>query len=96
MGTAGRKILVIDDNPGILDLIRRMLGDKDFQVSAAQDGKTGIEKAILDVDQETEKLKSEVTRNAGAKKLLIQSRENQKKKEAERRTENFEKWLKDT
>jgi len=51
MGTAGRKILVIDDNPGILDLIRRMLGDKDFQVSAALDGKAGIEKAILDVPE---------------------------------------------
>jgi signal transduction histidine kinase len=51
MGTVGRKILVIDDNPGIVDLIRKILTDKDFQVSVAVDGKTGIEKAILDVPE---------------------------------------------
>ena len=51
MGTVGRKILVIDDNPGIVDLIRKILGNKDFQVSVALDGKTGIEKAILDVPE---------------------------------------------
>jgi len=51
MGTVGRKILVIDDNPGIVDLIRKMLGDKDFQVSVALDGKTAIGKAILDVPE---------------------------------------------
>jgi two-component system sporulation sensor kinase A len=49
METAGRKILIVDDSPEFVDLIRRILGSKDFVVSVALDGKTGIEKAILDV-----------------------------------------------
>ncbi len=51
MGTVGRKILVIDDNPQYVDLIRKILESKDFQVSVAVDGKTAIEKAILDVPE---------------------------------------------
>jgi signal transduction histidine kinase len=46
MGTAGRKILVIDDNLELVDLIRRFLESKDFQVSIASNGKRGIEKAL--------------------------------------------------
>jgi len=51
MRTVGRKILVIDDNPQYVDLIRKILESKDFQVSVAVDGKTAIEKAILDVPE---------------------------------------------
>ncbi len=51
MGNTGRKVLVIDDNPQFADLIRRVLGSEDFQVSVAPNGKTGIEKAILDVPE---------------------------------------------
>jgi len=46
MGTGGRKILVIDDNLELVDLIRRFLESKDFQISIALDGKSGIEKAL--------------------------------------------------
>ena len=46
MGTGGRKILVIDDNLEHVDLIRRFLESKDFQISIALDGKSGIEKAL--------------------------------------------------
>jgi len=46
MGTIGRKILVIDDNLELVDLIRRYLESKDFQVSIALDGKRGLEKAL--------------------------------------------------
>jgi signal transduction histidine kinase len=49
MGPAGSKILVVDDNFEFIDLIRRVLESKDFQVSVALDGKTAIEKALADV-----------------------------------------------
>jgi signal transduction histidine kinase len=46
METVGRKILVIDDNLELVDLIRRFLESKGFQISIALDGKKGIEKAL--------------------------------------------------
>ena len=46
METGGRKILVIDDNLEHVDLIRRFLESKGFQISIALDGKRGIEKAL--------------------------------------------------
>jgi two-component system NtrC family sensor kinase len=49
MGTIGRKILVVDDNPEFVDFIRRMLESNDFKVSIALDGKTAIEKALFDI-----------------------------------------------
>jgi signal transduction histidine kinase len=48
METTGRKILVVDDNVEFIDFIRRFLESKNFQVSVALDGKTGLEKVILD------------------------------------------------
>jgi signal transduction histidine kinase len=51
MSAAGRKILVIDDNPEFADLTRKILRSEDFHVSVALDGKTAIEKAILDVPE---------------------------------------------
>jgi signal transduction histidine kinase len=48
METARKKILVVDDNIEFVDFIRRFLESKDFQVSVARDGKTALEKAILD------------------------------------------------
>lgn len=40
-----RKILVVDDNVEFAGLVRRLLENKDFEVSIALDGKTAIEKA---------------------------------------------------
>jgi len=51
MGTEGRKILVVDDNQEFVDLVRKILGSKGFQVSIALDGKTAIEKAISDAPE---------------------------------------------
>jgi signal transduction histidine kinase len=51
METSGRKILVVDDNVEFVDLMRKVLERKDFQVSVALDGKTAIEKALLDVPE---------------------------------------------
>src|SRR4030043_1511113 len=51
MASIGRKILVVDDNIELVDLIRRFLEGKDFQVSIALDGKTAIEKAISDIPE---------------------------------------------
>jgi signal transduction histidine kinase len=51
METSGRKILVVDDNPEFVDLIRKILESKDFHVSIALDGKTGIEKTLSDVPE---------------------------------------------
>ncbi len=50
---------------------------------------------LLNIDQETKHLKDEVLKNASTKKLLIEKQEDRKKQEAERRKDNFEKWLKD-
>lgn len=51
MGTIGRKILVVDDNPEFVDFIRRVLESNDFRVSIALDGKTAIEKALFDIPE---------------------------------------------
>ena len=51
METSGRKILVVDDNVEFVDLMRKVLVSKDFQVSVALDGKTAIEKALSDVPE---------------------------------------------
>jgi len=51
MGTIGRKILVVDDNPEFVDFIRRVLESNDFKVSIALDGKTAIEKALFDIPE---------------------------------------------
>jgi signal transduction histidine kinase len=51
METAGRKILVVDDNAEFAGLIRKILERKDFQVSIALDGKTAIEKVISDIPE---------------------------------------------
>ncbi len=49
METTGRKILVVDDNSEFLDLIRKVLGSRGFQVSVALDGKTAIKNALADI-----------------------------------------------
>jgi len=46
MITFGRKILIVDDNPQFVDLVRKILKQKEFIVSVAMDGKTAIEKAL--------------------------------------------------
>lgn len=46
MITFGRKILIVDDNQEFVDLVRKILKQKEFIVSVAMDGKTAIEKAI--------------------------------------------------
>jgi signal transduction histidine kinase len=51
MGTVRKKILVVDDNSEFVDLVRKILGSDDFQVSIALDGKTAIEKVLLDVPE---------------------------------------------
>jgi signal transduction histidine kinase len=48
METMRRKILVVDDNVEFVGLVRRLLENKDFQVSVALDGKTAVEKALSD------------------------------------------------
>jgi signal transduction histidine kinase len=51
MGPIGRNILVVDDNIELVDLIRRFLEKKDFQISIALDGKTAIEKALSNIPE---------------------------------------------
>ncbi len=51
MGNAGRKVLVVDDNAEFVDFIRKVLESRDFRVSIALDGKTGIEKASSDIPE---------------------------------------------
>jgi len=51
MKTVGRKILVVDDNQEFADLIRKILEREDFQVSIAPDGRTAIEKTLLDIPE---------------------------------------------
>ncbi len=48
MITFGRKVLVVDDNLEFIDLVRRILNQREFIVSVALDGKTAIEKALLE------------------------------------------------
>jgi DNA-binding response OmpR family regulator len=42
--TAGRKVLVIDDEPGIIDIVETNLLGEGFEVVSARDGKEGLEK----------------------------------------------------
>ena len=51
MKTNGRKILVVDDNLEFVDLVRRLLESKDFQVSIAADGKAAVEKVLSDTPE---------------------------------------------
>jgi signal transduction histidine kinase len=44
----GRKILVVDDNVDFVNYVRRALNHKDYKISIALDGKTGIEKAAAE------------------------------------------------
>src|SRR4030042_4968201 len=48
METVKRKMLVVYDNAEFVGLVRRLLENKDFQVSVALDGKTAVEKALSD------------------------------------------------
>lgn len=50
---------------------------------------------LFAIDQETKRLKDEILKNTGTKKVLIERQEDKKKQEIERRKDNFEKWLKD-
>jgi len=51
MKTGDRKILVVDDNREFVNFIRRALEDRAYQISVAFDGKTAIEKALLEVPE---------------------------------------------
>lgn len=48
METSGRKILVVDDNVEFVDVVRRVLESKGFQISIALDGKAAIEKVLCE------------------------------------------------
>lgn len=54
-----------------------------------------LDAKLFAIDQETKRLKDEIVKNAGTKKVLIERQEDKKKQEVERRKDNFEKWLKD-
>jgi signal transduction histidine kinase len=47
----GRKILVVDDNLEFVDMVRRLLESRDFQVSIAANGKAAVEKVLSDVPE---------------------------------------------
>jgi len=51
MKAVGRKILIVDDNPEFVDLMRNFLESKDFQVSIASDGKMALEKTLSDIPE---------------------------------------------
>jgi signal transduction histidine kinase len=51
METNRRKILVVDDNPEIVGLIRKILETEDFRIFTALDGKAAIEKALSDAPE---------------------------------------------
>lgn len=54
-----------------------------------------LDAKLFAIDQETKRLKDEMLKNAGTKKVLIERQEDKKKQEVERRKDNFEKWLKE-
>jgi len=45
MGETKGKILVVDDEPDVVDMVRMMLENASYEVVSAYDGKEGIEKA---------------------------------------------------
>ena len=51
MGPNGRKILVVDDNLEFVDMVRRLLESRDFQVSIATNGKAAVEKVLSDIPE---------------------------------------------
>lgn len=51
---------------------------------------------LFTIEQETKHLKDEILKNAATKKLLIERQEDKRVQEAERRKDNFEKWLKES
>ncbi len=46
MGNRNRKVLIIDDNQEFVNLVRKVLEQKEFDVSVALSGKAGIEKIL--------------------------------------------------
>jgi two-component system sensor histidine kinase/response regulator len=51
METFGKKILVVDDNIELIDIIRKFLRTQNFEVLTALDGKTAIEKTLSDAPE---------------------------------------------
>jgi two-component system alkaline phosphatase synthesis response regulator PhoP len=45
MGKSKGKVLVVDDEPDVVDMLRMMLENASYEVFSAYDGKEGIEKA---------------------------------------------------
>jgi two-component system alkaline phosphatase synthesis response regulator PhoP len=45
MGDRKGKVLVVDDEPDVVDMLRMMLENASYEVVSAYDGKEGIEKA---------------------------------------------------
>ncbi|MEG4319643.1 MULTISPECIES: response regulator transcription factor [unclassified Microcoleus] len=79
------KILVVDDDPAIRNLIHRFLGQQGYQVESAADGQTGLELfeqlnpdlVVLDVnlpDTTGYKLCQEMQRRTGVFVLMLTSR----------------------
>lgn len=48
MGETKGKILVVDDEPDVVDMLRMMLENASYEVVSAYDGKEGIEKAKME------------------------------------------------
>jgi len=42
-GSRGRTLLVIDDDPNVIDMVQQMLSESGFELVSAQDGETGLE-----------------------------------------------------
>ena len=42
------KILIVDDTPEVISLVRRYLEDSDFRLSVASDGRMAIEKTFAE------------------------------------------------
>ena len=45
---AKKKILIVDDEPSVLKVLKRRLESKDYDVLTAEDGLEGLEKALAD------------------------------------------------
>jgi two-component system OmpR family response regulator len=71
------KILVVDDDLAIRNLIHRFLSQQGYQVESAEDGQTGLELFVLDVnlpDTTGYKLCQEMQRRTGVFVLMLTSR----------------------
>ena len=45
---AGKKILLVDDEPAIIKIVRKRLEQHHYEVTTASDGLEGLERALAD------------------------------------------------